>query len=40
MADDPEAIWVLIALDIRGKAETPAAFVCRHGKAEKAAIVR
>jgi proteasome lid subunit RPN8/RPN11 len=40
MADDPGAIWVVVALDIRGKAGTPAAFVCRDGKAETAEIVR
>jgi proteasome lid subunit RPN8/RPN11 len=39
LADDPDAVWVVIALDIRGKAGTPAAYFCRHGKVERAEIV-
>jgi proteasome lid subunit RPN8/RPN11 len=39
MADDPDAIWVVIALDAGGKAGVPEAFVCRDGKAEKVKIL-
>jgi proteasome lid subunit RPN8/RPN11 len=39
MADDPDAVWVVVALDIRGKAGTPAAFLCRDGAASPVEIV-
>lgn len=39
MADDPDAVWVVVALDIRGKGGTPAAFVCKDGAVTPVEIV-
>jgi proteasome lid subunit RPN8/RPN11 len=39
VADDPDAVWVVVALDIRGKAGTPAGFLCRDGAVTSVEIV-
>jgi proteasome lid subunit RPN8/RPN11 len=39
MGDDPDAVWVVVALDIRGKGGKPVAFLCRDDMVSPVEIV-